>query len=216
MYYVAITTRNREESFYNTYNAVKKYTDNIIVVDDASDNPYFKADFRFNERVGIPKVKNKCIELFMTTKCEHLFMLDDDVLPIHENSFNDYIESGINHLCYTFLNPLMVKDGLKYHRLGNGCMMYFNRVCFEKLGGFDTNFGLGKYEHVDFSRRINNYGLTTRKFIDLAHSATLWKSLDEDGSIERSFDKQEMDLLLKQGHHYFFKQVDSKEFKPYK
>ena len=215
MYYVAITTRNRQQSFYDTYNSVKQFTDNIIVVDDASDINYSNADFRFNEIVGIPKAKNKCIELFMNTNSEHLFLLDDDVIIKDKAFFDRYIQSKYNHLCYSFTPIKKKENDIKIHHIPNGCAMYFNRICFDVVGGFDTKFGLGKYEHLDLSRRIYNVGLTPYPYIDLIGSRNWIKSLDNRKEIKRSFSIDEMSSLLKKGRNYFLSKKDSIEFIDY-
>lgn len=215
MYHVAITTRNREKSFYDTYNSVKQFTDNIIVVDDASDINYANADFRFESRVGIPRAKNKCIELFMNTNSEHLFLLDDDVIIKDKVFFERYIESKYNHLSFCFTPIVKRQNDIKIHQVANGCAMYYNRICFDVVGGFDTSFGLGKYEHADLSRRIFNAGLTPYKYFDLIGSKYWIKSLDNKKEIKRSFSMKEMGKLLKDGIDYFHSQEYSTRFIDY-
>lgn len=214
-YTIAITTRNRPDSFNLVYEACKNYTDNIIIVDDASAEQYAKANYRFENRVGIPKAKNRCVYEFMKTKSQHLFLLDDDVIPIHTESFTRYIENGTKHLCYTFYKPYKNVDGLKLHQLGNGCMMYFHRACFDLVGGFDTRFGLGKYEHVDLSRRIHNIGLTKYRFADVIGSNELFYSMDKNKEIKRSFGVEEEFELLTENQRHFIKQKNSIEYISY-
>src|SRR5690606_5785202 len=164
---VAISTYKRPDDFALCYENVLKYVDrkNIIIVGD--NNPdYVRCDYAFTERVGIPRVKNKCIELFMQTDSEYLFLLDDDTFPIHKDAFSRYIESNLNHACYTFYNNFRKHDGYRSFRLVNGCMMFFTRKCFETVGGMDTTF-FSAYEHVEYSRRIFNAGLTPDRFIDI-------------------------------------------------
>ena len=215
-YTIAITTRNRPDSFNRVYEACNKYTDNIIVVDDASEKPYANSTYRFDDRVGIPRAKNKCIEIFMKTKSQNLFLLDDDVIPIHHESFTKYIENGTKHLCYTFYKPYKNVEGLKLHQLGNGCMMYFHRACFDIVGGFDTRFGLGKYEHVDLSRRIHNIGLTKYRFADVIGSSELFYSMDKNKEVKRSFTSDEEFELLTENQRHFIKQANSIEYIDYR
>lgn len=214
-YTIAITTRNRPDSFSRVYEACKKYTDNIIVIDDASTEQYSNATYRFENRAGIPRAKNKCVYEFMKTKSQHLFLLDDDVIPIHPESLTKYIENGTKHLCYTFYKPYKNVDGLKLHQLGNGCMMYFHRACFDLVGGFDTRFGLGKYEHVDLSRRIHNIGLTKYRFADVIGSNELFYSMDKNKEIKRSFGVEEEFDLITDNQHHFIKQANSIEYISY-
>lgn len=213
---VAISTYNRPEDFKLCYENILKYVkrEDIIIVGD--NNPdYIECDYAFPDRVGIPRVKNKCIELFMKSESSHLFLIDDDTWPTHEEAFKRYIESPYLHLCYTFLPAYSKIEGHKLHTLGNGCMMYINREVIEYVGGFDTAYQLGKYEHVDLSRRIYNAGLMSYKFIDVQGSSDLWYCLDQEKGHKRSFSEQEMSHLLKQGKKYFLEKVASTEYVSY-
>lgn len=212
---ICITTRNRPESFSRVLTACMKYGHKIFVVDDASDGPYCKADYRFNERVGIPRAKNKCIELAMDYGAEHIFLLDDDCIPMMPHSFESYINSDLNHACYTFAYKGRDRSGYTSYPLVNGCMMYYRRICFETVGGFDIEYGLGKYEHIEYSRRIYNVGLTPDRFIDIKDNVGLFDCLDDGSRIERSFNTDEMSSLLQQGKKKFMQTFASKEFKPY-
>lgn len=209
---ICITTRNRPEALAIVLDSIKKHTHvmyQLIVVDDASEIPYCNSSFRFNERVGIPAAKNKCLEL---AKYDHIFLFDDDTYPIADGWYLPYINSGKEHLCYTFLTTFKRKYGFKYHNLGNGCMLYITRKCIDTIGGFDWNYGLGKYEHVDFSRRIFNTGLTESIFMDVDCSDKLLYCMDQNREITRSFDKVEMTTLLSSGEKYFRKNRSSKEY----
>jgi glycosyltransferase involved in cell wall biosynthesis len=60
---VAITTHNRRDTALDTVAKWKALLPNgaiIVVVDDASIDPYPDADHRFDVNVGIAKAKNKC------------------------------------------------------------------------------------------------------------------------------------------------------------
>jgi len=181
----------------------------LIIVDDASDIPYCDASYRFETRSGIPAAKNKCLEL---AKYDHIFLFDDDTYPIVDGWHDAYLNSGKEHLCFTFLTAFKRKDGFKYHPLGNGCMMYVTRKCIDTIGGFDWNYGLGKYEHVDFSRRIHNAGLTESIFMDIDNSKELLYCMDHKKEIQRSFTSREMTNLLSSGSKLFRQNRLSKEY----
>src|SRR6478609_8577204 len=121
---ICITTRNREASFWTVLKQIHMHTKceyQLIVVDDASESTYFDTSYRFETRVGIPAAKNKCLEL---AKYDHIFLFDDDTYPIADGWYLPYINSGKEHLCYSFLPYFKEKNGFKYHTLGNGCMLY--------------------------------------------------------------------------------------------
>ena len=211
---ICITTRNRQEAFAMVLKQITKHTKipfQLVVVDDASDIPYCIGIpvFRFEQRAGIPAAKNKCLEL---AKYDHIFLFDDDTYPICDGWYLPYINSGKEHLCYTFLPYFKAKNGFKYHTLGNGCMLYVTRKCIDTIGGFDWNYGLGKYEHVDFSRRIHNAGLTESVFMDVIGSDKLLYCMDQKKEIQRSFTSREMTTLLSSGAKRFAQNRKSREF----
>ena len=203
---VAITTRNRPNELERVLIEVTKYVNerDIIIVDDASDIEYCKSDYRFETRAGIPRAKNKCISLFMETNSEHLFLLDDDTMPIHQDAFSRYIESPYDHLCYTFLPDHGKLPDHKTHSLGNGCMLYLSRKCIDTVGGFDVSFGMGKYEHSLYSRQAHKSGLIPHPFIDVIGSDKLWYCLDQEKGHKRIFTNQEMTNLLNSGRKHFY------------
>lgn len=209
---ICITTRNRNKEFWIVVEKIKRHTlieHELIIVDDASDFKYCDADYRFETRSGIPAAKNKCLEL---AKYDHIFLFDDDTYPIVDEWYLPYVNSGKEHLCYTFLGKYKSVNGFKYHTLGNGCMLYVTRKCIDTIGGFDWNYGLGKYEHVDFSRRIHNAGLTDAQFMDIENSHELLRCMDQKREIPRSFTPTEMRTLLRSGDKYFRENRLSKEY----
>lgn len=228
---IAISTHNRSDAFMKSLERMlffKPDNAEIFVVDDASNDFYKYAewvDYHFSERAGIPRVKNKCLELCMETEAKHIFLFDDDIFPIKKGWEIPYIASGIHHLCYTFTTAYKhvaerkkgyEKDGFMIHSLANGCMMYFTRECINTVGGFDERFGLGLYEHTDLTRRICNAGLTPYKCMDVVGSDKLFHSMDEHGEIERNFSITERQELLRKGRDLFHKQSQSKEYIEYR
>lgn len=209
---IAISTRNRPESFWFAYKMIKQFSPkgtDIFVVDDASDTIYCNADYAFKERAGISRVKNMCLQL--TESCDHVFLFDDDTYPVSFDWWKPYVESGQHHLCRTFYPTKNVIDGIKTHNLSNGCMMYFTRHCVETVGGFDTNYK-NKYEHIDLTRRIHNAGLTKWMHQDVVGSEKLIYCIDEHNGISRTLTEQEMQTGLKEGAKHFAMQRNSKEY----
>lgn len=206
---IAVSTRNRAEQLEWTMMNIYNYTMfscPIVIVDDASDNEPIsvKNNYKFTERVGIPRVKNKCIEMLYNSGCEHFFLFDDDTYPIKKDWHLPYIESPYEHLSYTFLNPYKTVDNHNFYKPhGNGCMMYFTRNVVDTIGGFDPNFGLGKYEHLQFSHRVHNFGLIPEPFIDVLGSNEYIYCEDQNNNIARSFSKQEDRELRGQNSLYF-------------
>lgn len=227
---IAISTCNRPDAFKQCVESLLKYSPEnfrIFIVDDASDPCYCDYDCRFIKRSGISRVKNKCLQLCYESGADHVFLFDDDTYPLCNDWWRPYVESELHHAMYCFgsgksirgLKRDTVNQGnlifnaptLKRHYMPNGCMLYFDRHCIKKVGGFDTNYP-NKYEHTDLSRRIFNARLTPAPFIDVIRSHELIYCLDQDNAIQRSFTQKEMNDNLKSGYDYFFSQRNSKSF----
>lgn len=198
--------------------------DRLFIVDDASDEIYSVADFRFNERAGIPKAKNKSLEIAMNSGADHIFLVDDDVFPLIDGWYMHYVCSGVAHLSYTFKesyqgvaerpDPQLI-DGFRIWEMTNGCMMYFTRECIEKAGGFDERFGMGVYEHADLTRRIYNLGLTPYPNMDINYSEFLIGSLDKQNAVQRSFSLKERGDQLVSGYKLYNDKGNDTTFIPY-
>lgn len=189
----------------------------LVVQDGESEFPAHSfSTYIFNTRSGIPTVKNKCLELAMESDADHFFLFDDDCHPIAPDWHLPYVESPFPHLCFTYL-PASHNDGIhKFHSLPNGCGMYIHRSVVEKIGGFDTAFGLGKYEHVHFSNRCYAAGLTPKPFIDIIGSNKLLYAMDSRKEVARSFSSEEDLSLMQSGRSHFYKTRFSTDFIPYK
>lgn len=203
---VGVTTRNRADILETTLQHIRKHTPNakLVVVDDASTQPVQEADFRFTEQAGIARAKNKCLELL--DGCEHIFLFDDDCYPIADDWWKPYVESPEPHLMYQFEDRTTRKLGdikqvyrddehVAYTGV-RGCMLYVHRSCLDTVGGMDPIFGVWGYEHVDWSNRIHNAGLSSWRYADVVGSDKLIYSLDEHEAVKRSVPTGERQQLV--------------------
>lgn len=224
---IAISTHNRNEVCNNTLNRVLDHSKGckVVVVDDASDIPFYRADFRFENQAGIPKTKNKCIELL--DGCDWVILLDDDCFPIVDNWYLPYVNSGINHLCFTFSklhhggtngNRILLKseNGLNIYQNPNGCAMFIKRICIDTIGGFDERFMVYSYDHVNLSQRIYNAGLTPYPFMDVANSLDLLHSMDYFNEVKSSVEPLKRAGFIKHNRPIYQSESLSKEFIRYK
>ena len=195
---IGITTHNRREVFEESLAEWIKYKPenaDIFVVDDASKEPV-KSDYRFEQNVGIAKAKNKCLEL--SEGYDYIFLVDDDVRPKRNDWHLPYINSGINHLCLTFdkkntgrvyspsIRAEKEENGLKVYSAPNGCMLFLTKKVLETAGGMRPEFGMWGFEHVEYTQRINNLGLTPSPFMDIANSMDYFDVLDWRSAVTSS------------------------------
>jgi glycosyltransferase involved in cell wall biosynthesis len=196
---IGLTSHNRPEVFKETLKKIKQFKPKgakIVVVDDGSTVKIKNADFRFNQAQGIAIAKNKCLELL--DGCDYVFLFDDDIFPKVKDWHLPYIESGLNHMQYTFGNfsngrkngRLLVRKDHKFSYWAEpcGCMNFYTREAIEKVGGMDPDYGIWGYEHVGHSMRIHHAGLTPQPFIDVVNSNDLFYSYDFDQTTKRSVD----------------------------
>ena len=95
-------------------------------------------------------------------------------------------------------------------------MMYVRREVVEKIGGFDTRLGLGKFEHVQFSYRAHAAGLIPHPFIDVLGSDKLFHAMDEQNEVIRTFTDEEQRQLLAKNRAHYYKTRNLTDFIPYK
>lgn len=197
---IGITTHNRPATLAKTLEHHRRHLPpgaRLVIVDDASDVP-MRADYRFEENVGIARAKNKCLELLMAADPapDHIFLFDDDAYPLVDGWHLPYIESPEPHLMYqfnVFANGSPIGDAEEvptdgeHYALTNarGPMLYLDTRILPVVGGMDPAFGLFGYEHGDWSNRIHHAGLTTWRYADVA-TRGLIHSMDEHLEVERS------------------------------
>ena len=214
---VGITTHNRPEM---RNKALAKWRAHLptgarlVIVDDASQPAVAGADFRFSKQVGIAKAKNKCLELL--ADCDHIFLADDDTYPLTDDWWRPYVESPEPHLMFIFhdgTGPLKIYEDTQHTAWSDprGCLLYIERRVLDVVGGMDPAFGLWGYEHVDWSNRIQNAGLTSWRFMDVVNSDTLIRCDDID-LIERSISADVREKLNRDNAEYYRQHLDSSRY----
>lgn len=228
---VCITTKDRPEVFDKTYSMVTKYLPSNakrFIVDDGSHEPIIKTGVRghrFEKSVGIPRAKNKCLQLAYEWGADHIFLFDDDCYPIAEDWWSPYVESREPHLMYIFTGFGNQTKGIKelyrddkivaYDHL-RGCMLYADRRVLDVVGGMDTDFTNGMYEHSDWTNRIHNAGLTTFRVMDVPNSSRLIYSMDEHQEVVSTFTPAERLLMIRKNKPMKIKKSHSKDYKEFR
>ncbi len=224
---IGLTSHNRNDILKKSLSFQKKFLPKvakIVVVDDCSNIPVKGADYRFEHNAGIASAKNKCIELL--DGCEHIFLFDEDVWPIVKDWHLPYIESGVKHLSFTF--PFLVsgkqngrkligdKYGLNEYQSPCGCLLYIHREVVDAIGGFDVDYPQWGMEHVDYSNRAFNAGLTPARYLDVKNSLDLFYSLDHYQEVAGSVPREVRKFTIPENKARFKINFHSKEYMPYK
>lgn len=131
-------------------------------------------------RQGVAANKNTGLEILSDLhNCEHMFLSDDDIWPLYPQALD-------KHADLSFRNVAMPHSMVNWgrHRLTDtstnlsvwkwprGSMLYVHRDVTYAVGGMVEEFGPGGHEHVEYSQRIHNAGLTPAPFISPASYAT--------------------------------------------
>lgn len=139
-----------------------------------------------NTNLGVGKAKNLGLKSLMDKECEHLFLLEDDVIIHDPDTFNKYIRaselSGIKHLNFCLHGednkykgkpaPKLVVDYGElslalYHNI-YGALSYYHCDVIHDVGYMDEQY-FNAMEHVDHTMQIIQAGYHTpfRWFADL-------------------------------------------------
>lgn len=224
---IGITTHNRNPLVRQTVAKLQELTPGakIVIVDDASRQPVKINNvftYRFDENVGIARAKNKCLELL--SDCDHIFLFDDDCYPMQHGWYEPYVDSPEHHLMYLFTNwannvpvgddkVVYQDDQHKAHAHARGCMMYVDSVALATVGGMDTRYGKAMNEHLDWSIRIHNAGLTTFRYMDVVDSEQLIYSMDQHQEVNTSIENRQQ---YNEGNkHLLAESEGSAAFMPY-
>lgn len=123
-------------------------------------------------KLGVAINKNTGIELLMdNTTVEHLFLSDDDTWPLSKHSLAKHMDlaaHGVPHSMICWGDNRLARPPRQDYAVWSwprGVMLYQTRAVVEAVGGMIEAFGPGGHEHVEWSRRIHQHGLTPEPFI---------------------------------------------------
>lgn len=159
---------------------------------------------------GVGYSKNKCLERL--SECDYIFLFDDDCFIMQTKFYQKYINSGLEHACYTFDRAILSqhKSYTEFEK-PNGCMLFLTRNVLYTVGGWDREFKGYGYEHCNFSDRVFNNGLTPARYIDIPNSEGLFKMAD----CESSFTYEDR-ISIPTNYKLYMDKFYSKEFIPFK
>lgn len=132
--------------------------------------PAFPGDMDNNHRVGVAANKNTGLELLMgNTDVDHLFLCDDDTWPLNKRALLLHTQGHSMHsmVCWGRhrLGATHQPHNLAYWTWPRGVLLYMARQVVDRIGGMDERFGAGGHEHVEYSQRIFNAGMSPAPFV---------------------------------------------------
>lgn len=192
---VGIVTCNREPFLDKLIGSLgwRSDIDTFVVINDG-DILSIDRDYILNNptNLGVAKSKNKAMQYLLDHECEHIFIIEDDMLIKRKDIFEAYINaskiSGIDHMMFGYHGPanknniskgkpvprLIVDYGdfkiaLNRHCVGAFC--YYSRESLETCGLIDEEFK-NAFDHVSHSYTLSLDGFSTPYWwwTDLANS----------------------------------------------
>lgn len=157
---VGITTYNSESYFKTLYDSIPhNKIDELVVVNGGKEyKGKYTADWIQHTENKFPSVcRNECIKHLLDKGCEHIFIIEDDMIIMNDDIFDEYIktsqESGLKYLCFVSTSdgagckgsrtPKIVIEypNTKVAFYGNMCneFTYHHASVFSNLGLYDEN-----------------------------------------------------------------------------
>lgn len=222
---VALITCDREKFFYNCLESLTNLPrgsyDHLCVVNDSPESNLQISDdikyFHNDENIGVGRSKNVAFQYLLECECEHIFILEDDVIVHDPDVFRKYINAsevtGIKHLNFCLHGednkykgepaPKLVVDykHLKlalYHNI-YGALSYYHSSVLQDVGMMDEDY-FNAMEHVDHTMQIIQAGYHPpfRWFADILNSDQLLHEQDRGHSESKiRDDDQWKDRFLK-------------------
>lgn len=159
---VGIITYNSESYFKTLFESLPLDRIDCLVVANGGDDykDKYDADWIQHNTNYYPAVcRNDCINFLLNRGCEHIFLIEDDMIITNPEIFDKYIntskQSGLNYLCFVSTSdfagepfnrtPELVveyKDDTSVSFYRNMCneFTYHHKTCFDKVGLYDTSF----------------------------------------------------------------------------
>jgi len=204
---VGIVTCNRPAFFLKCFNSIPKDIE-LVVVNDGMDfqdvdkliskRPFTYIHNKVN--IGVGKSKNILFKTLLEKKCDHIFIVEDDIVVKDPEVFNEYIKArdltGIQHFNFGYHGPANkngvsggapvpryivdyneIKIAINMHSVGAFC--YYTKEALEKAGLIDEEY-TNAFEHVDHDYRLHKAGFTTPywHFPDIANSTDYLEEIE--------------------------------------
>jgi len=230
---VGIITCDRLEFFVkcakSVINNLQKYKDHeLVIINDG----YKKLEtpnvncINTSGRIGVGKAKNLAFKELLSKGCDHIFLIEDDIIIKDSNVFKAYIDAkektGIQHFMFGYHGPankngisggkpvprFVVNYGngleiaINQHSVGAFC--YYSKQVLGEVGLIDEDF-VNAFDHVDHDYRIAKAGYCTPywNWPDLANSIDYLEEIEcsENSSTIRP-NKDWKENILKGAEHF--------------
>jgi len=163
---VGITTYNSESYFKDLYSTLPSYIDELVVVNGGQ--PYKERydcewiQHKKNQLVSV--CRNDCILFLLNRGCEHIFIIEDDMVLMSKDTLKKYIKakelSGLKYFCYVSTSP---GTGTPHNRLPKLVMDYGEDIQIALYGNLCNEF---TYHHCSVFEHDMLYDNNLRELLD--------------------------------------------------
>jgi len=123
---VGMVTYKAEDRIKQSAATIPSWVENFVIVNDGT--PYDVSSYPVNahiiqheENKGVGHAKNSAIDYLMDKGCEHIFIIEDDILIQDEEVFDKYIKTslntGVKHLNYALQGPANKKGAKGFENM---------------------------------------------------------------------------------------------------
>jgi hypothetical protein len=159
---IGITTYNSEDYFKTLWDSLQccRYDELVVVNGGEKYKEIYECGWIQHNINYYPSVcRNDAINFLLNRGCEHIFLIEDDMIIKNKNIFNEYIkasqESGLKYFSFTSMSwdsgPIFnrtprlkvnYKNNVSVSFYRNMCneFTYHHSSCFQKTGLYDTQF----------------------------------------------------------------------------
>ena len=182
----AIITKDRVDFFKKCSQSILGAVDTLVVINDGEAYPADAYDksmtvIQHHKNQGVCLSKNEALRTLIQDGCDHLFLIEDDMLIMNKDVFKKYIqtaeETGIWHLNYGYHGPANrnpnnyfektprleinypndIRLALNPNCVGSFC--YYFKGVIRGVGYLDERLKNNAWEHVEHTNRIIKAGL---------------------------------------------------------
>lgn len=155
---VGIITYNSEEYFKALYSSIdKSFVNELVVVNGGNEyTEKYDCDWIQHKKNHYPaQSRNDCATYLMNRKCEHIFLIEDDMIIKDSNIFNEYIKtskvSGIKYFSYVSMGG---ECGPPHERTPRTMVDYGNNIKVNLYMNMCNEF---TYHHYDAFKEVGLY-----------------------------------------------------------
>ncbi len=189
---VGITTYNAESYYKILYDSLPlDHIDCLVTVNggDKYSNNYSGHWIQHTQNKFPSVCRNECVKYLLDQNCEHIFIIEDDMIILKSNIFNEYInaskESGLKYLCFVSTSPgagsphnrtpKTIIDYPNNRRIAfyqNMCneFTYHHKTAFLNTGWYDENMRDGFDVDMAYRESKNKHSSLFWYFADIINS----------------------------------------------